>query len=181
MLRTLPLAGEVRRLPLDCAATIGSVSNTLNKLTILGKAGANRRRGRRPKVRGIAMNPVDHPHGGRTNGGRPSCTPWGVYCKGKRTRLRNKWTNRFIITRKGGVPIEKFVQAKKWRVVVERERKAKSGAQAPLARPGPPDHLLGPAPPAWGAMPGGASPAAAAALAALAGRGRAASVQHARA
>ncbi len=61
----------------------------------------------------MAKNPVDHPHGGRTNGGRPSCTPWGVYCKGKRTRLRNKWTNRFIVMRKGGQPIDKFVNARK--------------------------------------------------------------------
>ena len=59
------------------------------------------------------MNPVDHPHGGRTNGGRPSCTPWGVYCKGKRTRRRNAWTNKFIVARKGGQAIDKFANAKK--------------------------------------------------------------------
>jgi large subunit ribosomal protein L2 len=47
------------------------------------------------------MNPIDHPHGGRSYGGRPSCTPWGIYCKGQRTRLRNKWTNKYIITRAG--------------------------------------------------------------------------------
>lgn len=55
------------------------------------------------------MNPVDHPHGGATAGGRPSCTPWGVYCKGQRTRGRNKWTNRYIITRAKGQPIFKCV------------------------------------------------------------------------
>ena len=79
-------SGELRLFPLDCWATIGVVSNHLQRMTNMGKAGENRKRGRRPKVRGIAMNPIDHPHGGRTDGGRPSCTPWGVYCKGTRTR-----------------------------------------------------------------------------------------------
>jgi len=106
-------SGELRKFKLTCRATIGTVSNPLHKLTNLGKAGANRLRGRRPITRGIARNPVDHPHGGRTNGGRPSCTPWGVYCKGKRTRRRNKFSNQFILVRKGGQPIDKFVNAKK--------------------------------------------------------------------
>jgi large subunit ribosomal protein L2 len=69
-------------------------------------------------VRGIAMNPIDHPHGGRTDGGRPSCTPWGVYCKGTRTRRRNKESNEWIVERKGGQPIQKFYLAKK---VAKRE------------------------------------------------------------
>lgn len=106
-------SGELRLFPLECRATVGTVSNHLQRMTNLGKAGENRRRGRRPKVRGIAMNPVDHPHGGRADGGRPSCTPWGVYCKGTRTRRRNKVTNRYILARKGGQPMSKFVLAKK--------------------------------------------------------------------
>ena len=66
-------------------ATIGVVSNLQNNLIVVGKAGRNRKLGKRPSVRGIAMNPVDHPHGGRTNGGMPSVTPWGVPTKGKPT------------------------------------------------------------------------------------------------
>lgn len=112
-------------------------------------------------MRGIAMNPIDHPHGGRTNGGRPSCTPWGVYCKGTRTRLRNKWTNQYIVTRKGGQPIAKFINAKKWRAEKERERKAKSGSTAGKAVPvAPPADLLGPAAPSWGSTARGSSKAA---------------------
>lgn len=106
-------AGELRLFPLECRATIGTVSNHLQRMINLGKAGENRKRGIRPKVRGIAMNPVDHPHGGRADGGRPSCTPWGVYTKGKRTRSRNKPTNKYILMRKGGQPIGKFINAKK--------------------------------------------------------------------
>ena len=66
-------------------ATLGLVSNLKHNLIVLGKAGRNRLKGKRPSVRGIAMNPVDHPHGGRTNGGRPSVTPWGIPTKGKPT------------------------------------------------------------------------------------------------
>jgi len=141
-------SGEIRRLNKNCHATVGVVSNLLRKLTNAGKAGTNRHRGRRPKVRGVAMNPVDHPMGGATAGGRPSCTPWGVYCKGQRTRSRNKWTNRFIVMRKGGQPIAKFQNAKKWRAAAERERKA--GTKNKRATPaGPPESLLGPALPDW--------------------------------
>jgi len=68
-----------------CFASIGSISNSLNNTIVLGKAGVNRLKGFRSKVRGIAMNPVDHPHGGRTNGGMPSVTPWSKPCKGKPT------------------------------------------------------------------------------------------------
>jgi len=69
----------------ECYATLGVVSNAKFKSTVIGKAGRNRLLGIRPSVRGIAMNPVDHPHGGRTNGGCPSVTPWGIPTKGKPT------------------------------------------------------------------------------------------------
>ena len=71
-------------------ATVGSISNSQHNLIKIGKAGRNRLRGIRPTVRGIAMNPVDHPHGGRTNGGRPSVTPWGKPTKGKPTAKNKK-------------------------------------------------------------------------------------------
>jgi len=93
---------EVRRIHSDCRATIGVVSNKEHNLRKLGKAGAARHRGRRPTVRGVAMNPVDHPHGGgegRTSGGRHPVTPWGKQTKGKKTR-NNKRTAKFIIRRR---------------------------------------------------------------------------------
>ena len=82
-------SGEVRMVPAACTATIGAVSNADNQNIKKAKAGRNRWLGRRPSVRGVAMNPVDHPHGGgegRTSGGRHPVTPWGVPTKGKRTR-----------------------------------------------------------------------------------------------
>ena len=85
-----------------CRATIGQVSNVDNKNQKIGKAGRNRWLGKRPSVRGVAMNPVDHPHGGgegRTSGGRNPVSPWGQSAKGKRTR-NNKRTDKFIINRK---------------------------------------------------------------------------------
>ncbi len=91
-------SGEMRKVHTHCRATIGQVSNTEHNLEKLGKAGAKRWRGVRPTVRGVAMNPVDHPHGGgegRTSGGRHPVTPWGVQTKGKRTRS-NKRTSQFI-------------------------------------------------------------------------------------
>lgn len=91
-------SGEVRLIPLQCSASVGSVSNPLNRNRVWGKAGWKRLRGIRPTVRGIAMNPVDHPHGGRTNGGRPSCSPWGMPSKGYRTRNKNKPSQKFIMT-----------------------------------------------------------------------------------
>jgi large subunit ribosomal protein L2 len=94
-------SGEVRRVLLTCKATIGEVGNSEHSLIKLGKAGASRWRNKRPRVRGVAMNPVDHPLGGgegRTSGGRPPCTPWGVP-EGKRTR-RNKRTDKMIIRRR---------------------------------------------------------------------------------
>ncbi|MGC6404378.1 MAG: 50S ribosomal protein L2 [Candidatus Comchoanobacterales bacterium] len=94
---------EVRIFPMNCRATIGELSNKKHNLVSLGKAGASRWKGRRPTVRGVAMNPIDHPHGGgegRTSGGRSSVTPWGVPTKGKKTRKRNKPSNRFIVKRR---------------------------------------------------------------------------------
>ncbi|MCC8467686.1 MAG: 50S ribosomal protein L2 [Rickettsia endosymbiont of Eriopis connexa] len=96
-------SGEIRLVPLDCKATIGSISNPDQKNINLGKAGRNRWLGWRPHVRGVAMNPVDHPHGGgegKTSGGRHPVTPWGFPTKGKKTR-KNKRTSKFIVkTRK---------------------------------------------------------------------------------
>jgi len=95
-------SGEVRRIHLDCRATLGEVGNAENSLRKLGKAGAKRWRGIRPTVRGVAMNPVDHPHGGgegRTSGGRDPVSPWGVPTKGYRTR-NNKRTSSMIIRRR---------------------------------------------------------------------------------
>ena len=95
-------SGEVRRVPADCRATIGEVSNGEHNLRSIGKAGAMRWRGVRPTVRGVAMNPVDHPHGGgegKASGGRPSVTPWGIITKGKPTRLKT-WPKCVISPRK---------------------------------------------------------------------------------
>ena len=98
-----PQSGETRKVLADCRATLGTVCNSEHNLRSLGKAGAKRWRGVRPTVRGVAMNPVDHPHGGgegRTSGGRHPSTPWGVPTKGYKTR-KNKRTNDLIIRRKG--------------------------------------------------------------------------------
>ncbi len=95
-------SGERRMVEVDCFATVGVVSNTDHKNTSLGKAGRSRWLGRRPHVRGVAMNPVDHPHGGgegKTSGGRHPVTPWGKPTKGKRTR-NNKRTDYLIIRRR---------------------------------------------------------------------------------
>ncbi len=96
-------SGEMRRVFLSCRATIGHVGNEDHSNVDMGKAGRTRWRGRRPKVRGVAMNPVDHPHGGgegRTSGGRHPVTPWGVSSKGHKTRKQKKRTNIFIIRRR---------------------------------------------------------------------------------
>jgi len=93
---------EMRRVHADCRATIGEVSNSEHSLRKLGKAGAKRWRGVRPTVRGVVMNPVDHPHGGgegRTSGGRHPVTPWGVPTKGYKTRS-NKSTDKMIVRRR---------------------------------------------------------------------------------
>ncbi len=92
-------SGEMRKVHLDCRAVIGEVGNSEHNLRSLGKAGASRWRGVRPTVRGVAMNPVDHPHGGgegRTSGGRHPVSPWGVPTKGHKTRT-NKRTNKMIV------------------------------------------------------------------------------------
>ena len=95
-------SSEVRLVLLDCMATIGILSNADKKNSIIGKAGRNRWLGKRPHVRGVAMNPVDHPHGGgegKTSGGRHPVTPWGKSTKGKKTR-NNKLTSKFILKRR---------------------------------------------------------------------------------
>ena len=95
-------SGEMRKIHVDCRATIGEVGHGEHNLRKLGKAGAKRWRGVRPTVRGVAMNPVDHPHGGgegRSSGGRHPCTPWGVPTKGYKTRS-NKRTDNMIVRRR---------------------------------------------------------------------------------
>jgi large subunit ribosomal protein L2 len=92
-------SGETRMVPAGCMATVGAVSNPDNANVSLGKAGRMRWKGRKPVVRGVAMNPVDHPHGGgegRTSGGRHPVTPWGKSTKGKRTR-HNRESDKFIL------------------------------------------------------------------------------------
>jgi len=95
-------SGELRLIPAECLATVGAVSNPDNQNTVVGKAGRTRWLGHRPVVRGVAMNPVDHPHGGgegKTSGGRHPVTPWGKPTKGKKTR-KNKATDKYIIRRR---------------------------------------------------------------------------------
>ena len=96
-------SGEMRKVLSDCRATLGTVSNQENNLKSIGKAGANRWRGKRPSVRGVAMNPIDHPHGGgegRTSGGRHPSTPWGVPTTGYKTR-KNTRSDNLIVRRRG--------------------------------------------------------------------------------
>ena len=96
-------SGEMRKVSSECRATLGEVSNSEHSLRSLGKAGATRWRGVRPTVRGVAMNPVDHPHGGgegRTSGGRHPVSPWGTPTKGYKTR-KNKRTDKLIVRRRG--------------------------------------------------------------------------------
>ncbi|MBL8204921.1 MAG: 50S ribosomal protein L2 [Blastocatellia bacterium] len=95
-------SGEIRRVPVECMATVGQVGNTEHENVSLGKAGRSRWKGIRPTVRGVAMNPVDHPHGGgegRTSGGRNPVTPWGQPTRGYKTR-NNKRTDKFIVKRR---------------------------------------------------------------------------------
>lgn len=95
-------SGEIRRVHIDCRATVGEVGNEEHSLRQIGKAGATRWRGIRPTVRGVAMNPVDHPHGGgegKTAAGRDPVSPWGTPTKGYRTR-RNKRTSNMIVQRR---------------------------------------------------------------------------------
>jgi large subunit ribosomal protein L2 len=93
-------SGEMRRVPLTCRATVGQVGNVDHENVTGGKAGRSRWQGKRPTVRGSAMNPVDHPHGGgegKSKGGRHPVTPWGVPTLGKRTRSKHKESNRLIV------------------------------------------------------------------------------------
>lgn len=95
-------SGEVRQVPVSCRATIGQTSNPDHMNVVLGKAGRNRWRGVRPKTRGVAMNPIDHPMGGgegRASGGHPR-SPWGQSSKGKKTRKRNKPSDSYIVRRR---------------------------------------------------------------------------------
>jgi large subunit ribosomal protein L2 len=95
-------SGEVRMVRAECRATIGAVSNPDKQNIVIGKAGRNRWLGKKPSVRGVAMNPIDHPHGGgegRTSGGRHPVTPWGKGTKGTKTR-KNKATDRYIVRRR---------------------------------------------------------------------------------
>ncbi|MGI9287548.1 MAG: 50S ribosomal protein L2 [Pseudomonadales bacterium] len=96
-------SGEMRKILSECCATLGEVCNSEHSLRSLGKAGAARWRGVRPTVRGVAMNPVDHPHGGgegRTSGGRHPVSPWGTPTKGFKTR-KNKRTDKLVVRRRG--------------------------------------------------------------------------------
>ena len=96
-------SGEMRMVNENCQATIGVVGNKNNENIKIGKAGRSRWLGKRPKVRGVAMNPVDHPHGGgegRTSGGRHPVSPWGTPAKGYKTRNKKKTSNKFIVKRR---------------------------------------------------------------------------------
>jgi len=96
-------SGEMRMVSEECSATIGIVGNKKHENSTIGKAGKSRWLGRRPKVRGVAMNPVDHPHGGgegKTSGGRHPTSPWGTPAKGYKTRKKNKTSNKFIVKRR---------------------------------------------------------------------------------
>ena len=96
-------SGEMRMVSDNCCATIGIVGNKSHENIRVGKAGRKRWLGRRPKVRGVAMNPVDHPHGGgegKTSGGRHPVSPWGTPTKGYKTRKKNKASNRYIVKRR---------------------------------------------------------------------------------
>lgn len=95
-------SGEVRLVPVTCYATVGQVGNQEHENVVLGKAGRSRWLGKRPSVRGVAMNPIDHPHGGgegRASGGGHPVTPWGVPTKGYKTRKRKKQSNKLIVRR----------------------------------------------------------------------------------
>jgi len=97
-------SGEMRNVPITCKATLGVVGNAMQERVSLGKAGRSRWMGKRPSVRGVAMNPVDHPHGGgegRTAGGRHPVTPWGKPTKGYKTRRKNKKSDNSIVKRRG--------------------------------------------------------------------------------
>ena len=103
-------SGEIRYLNANCRATIGSVGNQEHRNQVLGKAGRKRWKGRRSRVRGVVMNPVDHPMGGgegRTSGGRNPTSPWGVLAKGYPTRIKSKPSNSMILIRRNGKKMKK--------------------------------------------------------------------------
>ena len=96
-------SGEIRRVSSNCFATIGEVGNKSHENIVSGKAGRSRWLGKRPKVRGVVMNPVDHPHGGgegKSSGGRHPVSPWGMPTKGYKTRKKNKKSNNLIVKRR---------------------------------------------------------------------------------
>lgn len=98
-------SGEIRMLHANCRATIGEVGNSEHQNIVIGKAGRNRWKNKRPRVRGVAMNPVDHPMGGgegRTSGGGHPTSPWGQLAKGFPTRIKSKTSNRMILVRRNG-------------------------------------------------------------------------------
>lgn len=105
-------SGEIRKINEECYATIGQVGNTEHEKVVLGKAGRSRHRGIRPISRGVARNPVDHPNGGgqgksKSGGGWQQLTsPWGLVAKGKRTRIKTKNSNKFIVVRRDGRPMK---------------------------------------------------------------------------
>ncbi|HOB97140.1 MAG TPA: 50S ribosomal protein L2 [Verrucomicrobiota bacterium] len=105
-------SGEIRRIHEACYATIGQVGNLDHENIVLGKAGRSRHRGRRPITRGVARNPIDHPNGGgagksKSGGGWQQLTsPWGLLAKGYKTRVRSKYSNRFILVRRDGRPMK---------------------------------------------------------------------------
>ncbi len=103
-LATLKLpSGEMRMVPKDCYATVGQVGNLDHEIIVWGKAGRSRWLGHRPKVRGVAMNPIDHPLGGgegKSSGGRHPCTPWGTPTKGYKTRRKHKLSDKYIVRRR---------------------------------------------------------------------------------
>jgi len=102
-------SGEIRRVNETCYATIGPVGNAEHENVILGKAGRSRHRGIHPLSRAVAKNPVDHPMGGgagKTSGGGHPVTPWGVITKGYKTRVKHKYTNKFILVRRDGRPMK---------------------------------------------------------------------------
>jgi len=93
----------LRKIHLDCYATLGQVGNTEHENISLGKAGKSRHLGWRPTVRGMVMNPVDHPMGGgqgKSKGGPHPCSPWGQIAKGLKTRQKHKWTDKYIVQRR---------------------------------------------------------------------------------
>ena len=104
-------SGEIRKINENCYATIGQVGNTEHENVVLGKAGRSRHRGIRPLSRGVAKNPVDHPMGGgagKTSGGGHPVTPWGVITKGYKTRVKRKFSSRFIVMRRDGRPMKQY-------------------------------------------------------------------------